>query len=311
MIGVIGTSHRCAGLPIREAIARVFSSCDLPLMDRCVPLLTCNRAEWYFSTQNPASTHQKIIAYIKANAGAEAACHLYTFFGFECFRHLGRVVAGLDSLFVGETEIQGQVKTAYDAVRTKKPLPPELHFLFQRSLRTGKVLRKSMQLPSDNGLCGQVADLIVDHVHDVKEPTALLIGTSQVNRRLAKMLRERGVQVTYVNRTLTRAQEAAEEIGGNVLPWTELLSAWTLFPCVVAATRSPDYVLRPQKFSREMSLRPQLLIDLGVPRNIDPVLATDRHRIVNIDAFTPTHEAEEALAARSQSDYMTCATHWA
>ena len=92
MIGVIGANYKSADLPTREAVARALSSLET---DRCVPLLTCNRAEWYFSTLTPARTHQEIVAYIRAQAGDTTACLLYTFFGLECFRHLGRVVAGL------------------------------------------------------------------------------------------------------------------------------------------------------------------------------------------------------------------------
>jgi glutamyl-tRNA reductase len=304
MIGVIGTSYRCADLSIREAIAKAIASCDCAFMDRSIALLTCNRAEWYFSTHNTAHTHQKIISYIKAHAGDEAVCHLYTFLGLECFWHLGRVVAGLDSLFIGETEIQGQVKAAYEEARAQKSLPSELHFLFQRSLRTGKVLRKSLPSPSGNGLCEQVSRLVVDHLCDADNSSVLLVGASMVNRRLAKMLQEKDVHVTYTNRTFERAQEAAGEIGGQALPWTELLSAWPSFPCVVAATRSSEYVL--QKAARGSPLFPQLLVDLGVPRNIDPALAADGRRVVFIDVFTPTCKAEDTLAFRSKNDYAAC-----
>lgn len=318
MIGVIGASYRSADLACREAISRAFSSCDLPLMERSVPLLTCNRAEWYFSTQKPAQTHQRIVSHIQAQAGVGSSCHLYTFFGLECFRHLGRVVAGLDSLFVGETEIQGQVKAAYEEARMKKVLPSELHFLFQRSLRTGKVLRSRAHLPLDSGLCEQVTQLIVDHIIGVNSPSVLLVGTSMINRRLARILADREVPVTYVNRTFEHALHVAEEIGGEVVPWAELSTRWPLFPCVVAATRASDYILHPLRGDPYMGVwdgskvrlydvplapSPQLLIDLGVPRNIDPALATEHRRVVNIDAFAPTYEVEEALFDRSWRDY--------
>ena len=126
MIGVLGTSHRCADLSTREAIAKALGTCDENLRKGSVFLLTCNRAEWYFCTSTPAKTHQEMVASIREAVGHDALCHLYTFFGLECFHHLGKVVSGLDSLFVGETEIQGQVKAAYDAARESKSLPKEL-----------------------------------------------------------------------------------------------------------------------------------------------------------------------------------------
>ena len=164
MIGVLGTSHRCADLSTREAIAKALGTCDENLRKGSVFLLTCNRAEWYFCTSTPAKTHQEMVASIREAVGHDALCHLYTFFGLECFHHLGKVVSGLDSLFVGETEIQGQVRAAYEAAREQQALPKELHFLFQRALHTGKVVRERIQLPVYQGLCEQVSLLASQHM---------------------------------------------------------------------------------------------------------------------------------------------------
>ena len=304
MIGVIGVSHKRSDLSVREAVARVFLSWE---QDRCVPLFTCNRAEWYFSTLTPETARQEMADAIRTQVGESASRLLYSFFGLECFRHLGCVVAGLDSLFVGETEIQGQVKAAYEEARKKGVLPSELHFLFQRSLRTGKILRHGLQLPVEEGLCGQVANLMTDYMRTVDEPAALLIGTSMVNRRLARMLHERKVPVAYVNRTFERAQEASNEVLGRAIPWADLSAAWMRFPCVVAATRSSEYVLRACEESPSCR---QLLIDLGVPRNIDPSLASEERHVINIDGFAPVATAKASLASRAQNDFAVCACRW-
>ncbi len=305
MIGVLGTSHRCADLSTREAIAKALGTCDENLRKGSVFLLTCNRAEWYFCTSTPAKTHQEMVASIREAVGHDALCHLYTFFGLECFHHLGKVVSGLDSLFVGETEIQGQVRAAYEAAREQQALPKELHFLFQRALHTGKVVRERIQLPVYQGLCEQVSLLASQHMKEVGSPSALVIGTSTMNRAIAHSLKKTSTEVTIVNRTDQRARDFASEIGGEAILWEELPRLWCQFPCVIAATRSSEYLLRTSDHSASSAL--QLLIDLGVPRNIDPALSSPTRRIVNIESFTPSQEIESVLSTRSWNDYLRLA----
>lgn len=303
MIGVIGTSHRCADLSIRESIAKAFENSDARLKQGTVLLLTCNRAEWYFCTHTPAKTHQEMVSFLRQSAGADTLCHLYTFFGLECFRHLGKVVAGLDSIFIGETEIQGQVKAAYETARKSQPLPQELHFLFQRALHTGKVIRKQVGISDHHGLCDQVSSLALNHLEDVAEHSVLLIGLGTVNSQLAKSLTAKGAEVTLVNRTEQRTHAMAAEIGCTARPWEELASLWCDFPCVIAATRSQEYLLRPSDIN--LPHKAQLLIDLGVPRNIDPSLASLSRKIVNIEAFSPLQSIESLLVERSWKDYLS------
>jgi glutamyl-tRNA reductase len=230
---------------------------------------------------------------------------LYTFFGLECVRHLGRVVSGLDSLFVGETEIQGQVKTAYTEACVHKELPKEVHLLFQRALHTGKVLREKMGSSSSPGLCDHVSALVATHLKEADDPSVLFIGTSMINRQIALTLKEQAIDLTIVNRTDQRSQTFASEIGGTAIAWAELTKLWCRFPCVVAATRSQDHLLRACDATE--SLKAQLLIDLGVPRNIDPQLSSPSRHVINIEAITPCDDLEMVLATRSEADYLRLA----
>jgi glutamyl-tRNA reductase len=303
MIGVLGTSHKCADLATREAIAKAFSSCNEALQKDSVFLLTCNRAEWYFCTHTPARTHQEMISHLRTSIDGDCLSHLYTFFGLECFHHLGAVVSGLDSVFLGETEIQGQVKAAYDTARQKRWLPKELHFLFQKALHTGKIVREKIQFPEQQNLCDKISVLVSQHIHQLSTPSILLIGSSMINRKLAQKLKICAAPITIANRTDTKAVALADEIGGTAISWTQLSSLWPTFSCIIAATRSEEYLLRPSDCTSPSI--PQLLIDLGAPRNVDPKLASSTRKIVNIESLSPTEALETVLAHRSWNDYLS------
>jgi glutamyl-tRNA reductase len=305
MIGVVGTSHKNANLATREVITKALSSCEEKIKGKGILLVTCNRAEWYFCSNTPATIHQEMVSHLRKVAGDDVVSHLYTFFGLECFHHLGKVVSGLDSIFVGETEIQGQVKATYDMARKAGFLPQELHFLFQRALHTGKIVRGRMETPQYQGLCDQVSHLVSSHMKAVSHPSVLLIGTSMINTTIAHFLKATPTTITISNRTNERAKVLASDIGGQTLSWDDLPRLWCHFPCVIAATRSQDYLLRSSNTSTTLPF--QLLIDLGVPRNIDPALASPERTIVNIEAFKPTQAIENELSERSWKDYMCLA----
>lgn len=302
MIGVVGTSHRCADLATREAIARALASAPDALRRGTVLLLTCNRAEWYFCTNTPATAHQEMTSFLREAVDHTILCQMYTLFGLECVHHLAKVVSGMDSLFAGETEIQGQVRAAYEAARQATPLPKELHLLFQRALHTGKVIRRRTAVPPCHGLYDQVLSLVTRHMKEVMRPAVLLVGASAVNCALAHALKDMSLEITVANRTEEKAQALASEIGGHLLPWHQLSRLWCQFPCVITAARSSEYLLSQSNSSS--SLLSQLLIDLGVPRNIDPSLSSQARRIVNIESFAPSRDIDEILTARSQHDYL-------
>jgi glutamyl-tRNA reductase len=326
MIGVIGTNHSIAPLEIREKIAKAFASLYLrPLSFPSVLLSTCNRVEWYFSSPFPAQTHQEIVAMVRSliegveegisfqplpsenqnpqveMARAMTTC-LYTFFGSECCKHLERVVTGLDSLFVGETQIQGQVKTAYLQAQKEGRLSTELHLLFQKALHTGKVVRHrfpAFPLCSET-LTTKVVETIDLLPHDA---SVLLVGASMINREIASKLNPR--RLTITNRTDSSAQVIASSLGCTALPWSSLHNFWCQYPCVVTATKSTEFL---HLSSQEEAS--QLVIDLGLPRNINPSLASQSRKIITLDFFLPSaqgprcQELEGVVEARAHRDYL-------
>lgn len=299
MIGVIGVSYKHSSLSLREELARIFTK--LPLENR-IFLHTCHRAELYFSDPDPVLAHEEILSLIRHHGGDALVYPLFTFFGEECVYHLEKVTSGFDSLFLGETEIQGQVKAAYETARKRHLLPKELHILFQKALHAGKILRTSFEKHFPSPLSHEVVQLILQK--NIQE--ALLVGSSSINKAIASLLIKSGLTVSFTNRTKEKASSLAKEYGGHVLPWNELEAYWCSFPCCVFATRSPSYLISAQKTS---PLHSPLLIDLGVPRNVDPSIVFQGATLYNIDSFSPKAQDlsipyETALQERARHDFF-------
>jgi len=144
-IGLVGINHKLASLSLRESLAKAFRKC-FGNSHPFILLLTCNRIELYFSSPDLAATHTAILSALKKETSCECDQKLYSFFGMECFLHLAKVTAGFDSAIMAETEIQGQVKQAYEEALKSKKLPSELHFLFQKSLHISKLCRSKYDL---------------------------------------------------------------------------------------------------------------------------------------------------------------------
>ncbi len=134
-VGLIGINHKLADLKLRELLAYACQKRFGPVFSThenhsFVLLSTCNRTEVYFSSEDLTNTHNYLLSILRQEVKYEFEQKLYSFFGYDCFFHLSRVTAGLDSAIVAETEIQGQVKTAYDNAQEFSQLPSDLHFLF-------------------------------------------------------------------------------------------------------------------------------------------------------------------------------------
>ncbi len=244
-IGVIGLNHKCASLEELEQALR-----ELSLEGPRVLLSTCNRVEIYFSGHCPLL------------AGA------YTYWGEEAFFHLARVVSGLDSAILFETEIQGQVKVAYN--QAQRPLPSELHYLFQKCLKIGKDIRSSIHL------CPHMASTDSAILPLVKNsPKTLLVGASKINKALIE--KYQGHDLTLINRTPTLSTVP-------VKPW-EHLAKWHTYDLVIVATKSPTYLINEVPPIDH----PIVLVDLSVPRNINPNLAD--HPLITLTNIEMLHNS--------------------
>lgn len=231
-----------------------------------VLVLTCNRAEIYFSSpEGLAELHATLLAPLRRLLGEGFEHALYSLFAEDCLAHLVQVVAGLDSLVVGESQIRRQVKEAYEKAASRRTLPAALHFLFQKALKLGKGVRS--QFPDIRGelsMEGSVSLLLKSHLEG--SGSLLLVGNSEMNRLISYHLVRKG---SYEITLATREPSSWSGVG-KVASRSEL-NRWHHYDAVIAATRDQNYLITEPA---SHPIKTRILIDLSVPRIIDPQLKT-------------------------------------
>lgn len=291
-IGILGLNHKSAGLHIREKLAkactrRFGSPAILHPHFSYVLLNTCNRTEIYFSSDDLAHTHTQLLAILRDEIKQEFEHHVYAYFNDDCFYHLACVTAGVDSALIGETEIQGQVKRAYEQSAESRPLNKELHFLFQKCLKIGKQVR-THHLPDLPTLDEAIIHASHTHLGTLSHKHILFVGLSEINEKIHKAFRRRGIDdITFCNRTLDKVQNRRH------IPWSNL-HAWPHFDLIICGTNSPTYLIK----SAPSLTRPKLLIDLSVPRNVCPHLTSSPHlSLLNIDELNQSIDQKRQVRA--------------
>lgn len=288
LVGVIGINHKLAGLVFRETFAKLClshfgaSTSFHPTLSY-VLLSTCNRTEIYFHSSDLAESHTYLLRVFKNALEEEFEHKLYSYFGPDCFSHLAKVTAGLDSALIGETEIQGQVKTAYERAKNSQTLPYELHFLFQKCLKIGKQIRTLHPLMGKMPTLEEAVGKSVENtLGDFRSLKILFVGLSEVNKKIYSLFRRATLApITFCNRSTFSLNKWAEEEPIALLPWEELFS-WHEYDLVIVGTKSPSYIL----YLSEPISHSLLIIDLCVPRNVDPTVGEDPHTtLLNIDSL--------------------------
>jgi glutamyl-tRNA reductase len=258
-IGVIGLNQKHSSLSLREAFLKEceksFEKSKIHDDHSFVVLSTCNRVEIYFSSEDLTVTHSYLLS--RLNRCFEQ--HVYSFFKQDAFRHLLRVVCGLDSAILGETEIQGQVKTAYERAHLSKGLPKPLHFLFQKALKVGKWMRSHFIFKNKNTLLESLIELGGETL--LKKRT-LFVGASQINKILIKELSLKGANLTVCNRTDVKGEVLSEKFGLSFLPW-QSFPLWEEFDTVILGTKATNPLILNYE-----GTKPIQIFDLSVPRNV-------------------------------------------
>ena len=288
-IGVVGINHKLADLKLREKLAKACQRCfgafqAVHGQHFFILLSTCNRTEVYFSSADLAATHTYLLSILRNEVEDEFDHKLYSFFGIDCFSHLTRVTLGLDSAIIGETEIQGQVKLAYENTSDYHSLPSDLHFLFQKALKISKKLRSELNL--GRGMPNLEHAVLQTGKHVFKNPeqiSLLFVGASDINQKILSFLKNKNFQnITLCNRSNEQSILLGELYGVKYLAWSQLKS-WQEYDWIIFGTKSPDYLITQQevlhgKFSQK------LIMDLCVPRNVEPRLGQNSNIILlNID----------------------------
>src|SRR5205823_6307201 len=228
-----------------------------------VCLSTCNRTELYVESAQADEAERLAV---EALVGVEPA--LYRLRDEAAALHLFRVAAGLDSLVPGEGEIFGQVRAAYEAGSPGALL----NRLFHQALATGKKVRAQTAIAENPVSVSAAAAALAEQVFgDLDGRTILLVGAGKISDLAARNLRSRGARIAYVaNRSPGRAAGLAERVGAEALPLAEIEERLAEADVVVSSTSAPGYVLTRETVERARGGRPLLLIDLAVPRDLDP-----------------------------------------
>lgn len=314
-IGILGANFKSSPLGIREKLAwasqRRFSCLSREAAElSCVVLSTCNRIELYFSAEDLAEAHSVILGILKEEIELPFEHHLYAYFGIDCFLHLAEVTAGLDSAIVAETDIQRQVKQAYETRGQSYSLASCIHYLFQKSLHLGKHVRSHCLLTSRGVTLPQLLfDLGGEVLSEIHNVPILLIGYSEINRQVISFLKYKGCrQLTLCSRSAREASEFSLKEGIRFLPWKEKES-WVQFPWVIVGSNAPGYLIR----SKPGEMQTQLICDLSMPRAVDPHLSEnpqivmyDMEALVNrIALHQKTNQEEFTLAKNTLSEKVS------
>lgn len=288
-VGVVGINYKLANLKLRELLAkacqrRFGAGVSTHGNHHFILLSTCNRTEIYFCSDDLAMTHTYLLNIFRNEVAEEFDQKLYSYFGQDCFHHLSRVTAGLDSAVVAETEIQGQVKNAYEIATQFSYLPEELHYLFQKALKIGKKVRSTHLL--NRGLPEIEHAVYSTGSHFFKnspQTKILFVGVSDINLKILHFLRSKNFHdVTICNRTRENAIALAKAYELKTLEW-ESISYWQQYDWIIFGTKSPQHLITAKQLCSS-DIEAKLIIDLSVPRNVDPHIA--RHpkmTLLNID----------------------------
>ena len=285
-IGVLGINHKSADLSCRETFAKAcYKQLNIESENAeklfCVLLLTCHRTEVYFSARDLAVAHSSLLHILREEISHPFEHKLYAYFGRDCFTHLAKVTSGLDSMILAESEIQRQVKQAYEQTCLHYALPSAIHFLFQKSLQLGKYTRSHFTLAKGQMTIEKMMFEICSHLFsDVNASRVLFIGNSEINRKVLSYFKYRGVvKIALCTRSPLSAREIALRQQLQLLDWSEL-SRYREYDIVVSGTNASSYLIH----SSSDVTHTRLIFDLGVPRNIDPQLSWHPYNtLLNID----------------------------
>ena len=289
-IVLVGLNHRTAPVEVRERVSFTAEQArraaeelrSRGILEETLVLSTCNRSEVYGVP--PESSHEcapglsTFLSEFHSVRPDVLSISLYHHYDREAVRHLFRVAAGLDSMLLGEAEILGQVKEAYRFAHENGATGPVLNRLFQGALEVGKRVRTETELGTRPMSVASAGVKLAERIFGkLGERSALVLGAGTISEQVVSQLRDRGIAHLHVmNRSRDRADDLARRFGGKVVGWTEWDAALQTPDVVVSSVSAEEPVLRRETVEKAMAARGNralFLMDLGVPRNIDPGVA--------------------------------------
>jgi glutamyl-tRNA reductase len=282
----IGASYRTAPVEVRERLALPDAQAVEFLRDlrggadvqEAVAVSTCNRTELYLVVGDPVEAESRVLAMLAKQAEIRPtalAGAIYAHRNCDAARHLYRVTAGLESMIVGEAEIQGQIKRAYEAALAHETVGPLTNHLFKAALATGKRVRSQTAIGERQLSLSSVAVALArELLSDLAGREVIIIGTGETSELAARALADSGCRILFVaTRRRDRAVSLAQRYRGESVSFDALPDALERADVVVSATASPHLLIEARELAEVMgprAERPLLLIDLAVPRDVDP-----------------------------------------
>ncbi len=297
---VIGLNHATAPLDLLEQVTvapddlpkALHDLSQRPYVSEAVLLSTCNRTEIYVEAERFHGAFQDVRDFLSQSsfvAPERLGDVLYTYYDDEAVEHLFRVSAGVDSAVVGEHEILGQVKRAWQVAQEQACVGSSLNTVFRSALEVGKRVRTDTDISRHVASVSQAAIVLADAHAPLAGLSALLIGAGEMGSGMALSLAERDLaSITVMSRTTGTADDLAERIGAQVRPIDELLDALVACDLAFTSTAAPSLVVEAGALEQVMDRRngrPLLIVDVAMPRDIDPAAAAlDGLHLCDLDA---------------------------
>ncbi|HZJ95265.1 MAG TPA: glutamyl-tRNA reductase [Thiopseudomonas sp.] len=326
----LGINHTTASVAVRERVAFSPEQLTEALRQLCrkvgsreaAILSTCNRSELYLEMEDaqPQAVLEWLANYHAVPVEDLQAC-AYVHQDDQAIRHMMRVACGLDSLVLGEPQILGQIKTAYDDAREAGTLGPLLGRLFQATFSTAKTVRTDTAIGENPVSVAFAAVSLARQIFaDLSSSQALLVGAGETITLVARHLHEQGVKnIVVANRTLERAKALADEFSGEAIVLADIPDALVNSDIVISSTASQLPVLGKGAVERALKLRkhkPVFMVDIAVPRDIEPQVGElddvylysvdDLHEVVseNLKSRQGAAKAAEELVLQGTADFM-------
>ncbi len=299
-IVVIGLSHRTSPVELRERFA--FADDKIPaalqrlrqsgVASEAVILSTCNRVEVYVATSLDSAQASRELKNFLATEHAQSVPEgdeLFVLHEPLSVHHLFKVACGLDSMVLGETEILGQLKKAYDLALQSGHTGARLNKAFQRAFNVAKQIRTETNIQRGSISVASVAVELAETIFsNLSAHEVMVIGAGDTSEKTARALLSRGAKgIVVTNRSIERAEALAQELGGRAVKFDDWANEFTRIDIVISSTAAPHHILDRARLEPLMKLRrrrPLLLIDIAVPRDIDSdVIQMDNVYLYNVD----------------------------
>lgn len=305
---VVGLNHKSAPIEIREKLSfspqrlkeALLSLKNSAYIEESLILSTCNRVEIYTAAKDAGCAYQDIVRFIgdfhKLSTG-HFEKHLYSFNNLKAAEHLFRVSSSLDSLVIGESQILGQVKTAYASAKEANTAGKILGKLSEEAIRVGKKARAQTQIGKGAvSISSAAIELAKKTFTSLKDKKILIIGAGKIAELATENLYSKGAKTVVVaNRTFAKAQELARAFLGTAVRFKDISRHLVAADILISSTSAPHFIIKKEHILETMQKRAGrglFLIDLGLPRNISPeIKEISGAHLYNIDDLTGVCDA--------------------